>query len=143
MSSLEPRRRGELRASDGDRDACARALRAHYAHGRIDEDELEERLETATRARTQGELKTLLRDLPRAAPRGRGPLSRAALRTHAATFTVVNGGLTGIWAATGEGAYWPGGVLAPWAVLLAGHVLMRRGAKRAQAAATRHLPKRR
>lgn len=143
MSSLEPRRRGELRASDADRESCALALRAHYAQGRIDEEELEERLGAATRARTQGELHRLLRDLPPPSRRRGGMLSRAAVRTHAVTFTAVNGGLAGIWAATGEGAYWPGGVLAPWAVFLAGHVMLRRGAKRAQAAAARRLPGRR
>lgn len=141
MSSLEPRRKSQLRASDADRDACALALRAHYAQGRLDQEELEERLGAATRARTQGEVKALLRDLPRDTPHSGGPLSRAAVRTHAITFTAVNGGLTGIWAATGEGVFWPGGVLAPWAVVLAGHILLRRGAKRAQAAAARRLPR--
>ena len=143
MSSLEVRRKSELRASDADRDRCVHALRAHYAQGRIDNEELEERLEAATRARTQGELSRLVRDLPRSSPRRGGMLSRAAVRTHAITFTAVNGGLAGIWAATGEGAYWPGGVLAPWAVFLAGHVMLRRGAKHAQASAARRLPGRR
>jgi hypothetical protein len=125
-----------VRASDADRDSCARALRHHYAQGRIDEDELEERLTLATRAQTTSELRSLLRDLPRPQRRG-GPLSRAAVRTHAITFTAVNGGLTGIWAATGEGVYWPGPVLAVWSVGLVGHVMARRAAKRVQ----RRLPK--
>ena len=131
MASLDVLARGETRASDSDRDRCARALRDHYAAGRIDHEELEERLTLATRARTTGELRSLLRDLPRPRRRG-GPLTRAAVRTHAVAFVAVNGGLTGIWAATGEGNYWPGGVLAPWAALLAGHVMMRRAAVNAR-----------
>ncbi len=131
-----PALRRQVRASDADRDRCARALRHHYAEGRLDDEELEERLELATRARTQNELSALVRDLPRVPRRG-GPLSRAAVRTHAITFSAVNGGLAAVWAATGEGLYWPGPVLALWSVALAGHVMARRAAKRVQ----RRLPK--
>lgn len=131
MTSLDVLGRREVRASDSDRERCMLALRDHYAAGRLEHDELEQRLERATRARTLGELRGLLRDLPRPPRRG-GMLSRAAVRSHAAAFVVVNGGLTGIWAATGEGAYWPGGVLAPWAAFLAGHVLARRAAVNAR-----------
>lgn len=142
MASLEVRARGDVRASDADRDRCAQALRHHYTAGRLEADELEERLEVATRARTQGELRRLLRDLPRERQLRRGgPLSRAAVRTHAVTFTAVNGGLFLMWEATGEGLYWPGAVLAPWAVVLAGHVTARRAAKRAQVAVSRRLSK--
>lgn len=133
MASLEARARGDVRASDAERDSCARALRHHYAAGRLDATELEERLERSTRARTRGELKALLRDLPRSRRRGGSPFSRAALRVHGGVFVAVNGGLAGVWAATGEGQYWPGGVLAPWAVLLGWHVasvwVARRGAR--------------
>ena len=134
MNELVVRR--TVRASDADRESCARALRQHYAEGRIDADELEDRLTVATRARTINELRALLRDLPRAPHRG-GPLSRAAVRSHALVFTGVNGALAGVWALTGEGPYWPGGVLALWSVFLAGHVMARRAAKNVQ----RRLPK--
>src|SRR3954454_2930430 len=97
--------RREVRASDADREWCARALRDHYASGRIDGEELEERLAVATRARSTGELRALMRDLPRERRRG-GPLSRAAVRADALGFTVTTAGLTGLWVATGEGAYW-------------------------------------
>jgi hypothetical protein len=132
MTSLELRGRGAVRASDADRDRATQALRHHYAEGRIDAEELEERLTLATRAQTTRELKAVLRDLPRPRARGRGPLTRAAVRAHAASFVVVNGGLAGVWELTGEGVYWPGGVLAPWSVFLAGHLLMRRAAKNAR-----------
>lgn len=56
--------RGGLRASDADREQLADELRAHTVAGRIDTDELEERLQGAYGARTLGELDELRRDLP-------------------------------------------------------------------------------
>ena len=53
-----------LRASDGDRDAVAERLRRAAGEGRLEPDELEERLHAALRARTYGELRRLLADLP-------------------------------------------------------------------------------
>jgi hypothetical protein len=55
---------GGLRASDADREQLADELRAHTVAGRIDTDELEERLQGAYGARTLGELDELRRDLP-------------------------------------------------------------------------------
>src|SRR3954447_13225865 len=123
--------RREVRASDAEREWCARALRDHYAAGRIDSEELEERLGMATRARSTGELRALLRDLPRHRHRG-GVLSRAAVRADALAFTATTAGLTGLWVATGEGVYWPGGVVAPWAAFLAGHVMACRAVRNAR-----------
>jgi hypothetical protein len=57
-------RQPELRASDADREQLAGELRAHAVAGRIDTDELEERLQTAYAARTLGELDGLRSDLP-------------------------------------------------------------------------------
>ncbi|MFC7305291.1 DUF1707 domain-containing protein [Streptomyces monticola] len=54
----------ELRASDADRDRVAERLRDALAEGRLDMDEFEERLDTAYKARTYGELEPLTRDLP-------------------------------------------------------------------------------
>ena len=53
-----------LRASDADRDAVAERLRHAAVEGRLEPDELEQRLHAALRARTYGELDRLLRDLP-------------------------------------------------------------------------------
>jgi hypothetical protein len=53
-----------LRASDADRDAVAERLRAAAVEGRLEPDELEERLHAALRARTYGDLHRLLTDLP-------------------------------------------------------------------------------
>ena len=61
-----------LRASDADRDAVAERLRAAAVEGRLDADELEQRVHVALRARTYGQLQQLLDDLPDAPRSGRG-----------------------------------------------------------------------
>jgi hypothetical protein len=53
-----------LRASDADRDAIAERLHRAAVEGRLDADELEQRLHLALRARTYGELGRLVADLP-------------------------------------------------------------------------------
>jgi hypothetical protein len=64
-------RTSSLRASDADRDAIAERLRAAAVEGRLEPDELEERLHRALRARTYGDLRRLVADLPAPARRGR------------------------------------------------------------------------
>ncbi len=54
-----------LRASDAERDAVGEELRRHHADGRIDTDELGERINRCYSSRTRGELDQLLVDLPR------------------------------------------------------------------------------
>lgn len=54
----------DLRASDTDRERVADLLREAAAQGRIDMDELDERLEAVYAARTYGELVPITRDLP-------------------------------------------------------------------------------
>ncbi len=54
----------ELRASDADRDAAVEHLRAHHLSGRLDDRELEERVERVHRSRTLRELAVLGEDLP-------------------------------------------------------------------------------
>jgi histidine ammonia-lyase len=54
----------DLRVSDQDRDLAGQQLREHFAAGRLTQDELNERVQTAYSARTQQELESLLWDLP-------------------------------------------------------------------------------
>ena len=54
-----------LRVSDADRERVADTLRIHAGEGRLDHEELEERLEAVFAARTGGELDAPLKDLPR------------------------------------------------------------------------------
>jgi hypothetical protein len=105
----------EHRASDAEREATADRLRAAAAEGRLDPDELEERLTTAYGARTVGELVPLTADLPAAPP---APVPRpglrdsAAVRGRLATFLIANITCIAIWLATGaDSSFWPGWVL--------------------------------
>lgn len=74
-------RSSSLRASDADRDAVAERLRQAAVEGRLDADELEQRLHTALRARTYGELSRLLSDLPAKPVRWERPRGRLAPAT--------------------------------------------------------------
>jgi hypothetical protein len=119
------RERGVVRASDGERELAVESLRRHCAAGRLTLGELEERVERAYAADTRSELAALMTDLPsdRLGRAGRRAYrwQREALKVHAETFVVLNGGLAAIWAATGEGFFWPAIVLVPTAALVAGH----------------------
>jgi len=54
----------EMRASDSDRDAVVSDLSEHFQAGRLTADEFDERAGRALAARTWGELRELLADLP-------------------------------------------------------------------------------
>ncbi|MFC0599766.1 DUF1707 SHOCT-like domain-containing protein [Streptomyces palmae] len=54
----------DIRASDADRDRIADILREALAEGRLDAEEHAERIDAVYRARTRGELRPLIRDLP-------------------------------------------------------------------------------
>ena len=106
----------DLRASDEERDQAAAALAAHYSAGRLDHDELDERLRAAYAARTQSELRGLLADLPELpagelAERAERDERRRLLRRR--VLQQSGGALTPflictlIWAAAGGGFFWP------------------------------------
>jgi hypothetical protein len=65
--------RPEHRASDADRDRVAEVLREAHAQGRIDSDELGERLDATYAARTYADLEAVTHDLP---PGGEPPAAR-------------------------------------------------------------------
>jgi Domain of unknown function (DUF1707) len=54
----------DLRVSDQERERTAQQLREHFVAGRIDEDELNDRVQQAYAARTTGQLGALVADLP-------------------------------------------------------------------------------
>ncbi|HEY2552204.1 MAG TPA: DUF1707 domain-containing protein, partial [Streptosporangiaceae bacterium] len=54
----------DLRAGDADRDAAAATLREHYAQGRLNLEEFNQRLDAAFAATTHRQLSQLTRDLP-------------------------------------------------------------------------------
>jgi uncharacterized membrane protein YccC len=53
-----------LRVSDDDREGAAAELREHFAHGRLNAEELAERLELVYAARTAAELQAARAELP-------------------------------------------------------------------------------
>jgi hypothetical protein len=53
-----------IRISDADRERVAAKLREHYAEGRLTSDELEERISATLSAKTVGELRRVMTDLP-------------------------------------------------------------------------------
>ena len=108
-----------LRVSDQDREQAASEIREHYAAGRLDSAEFEERVQAAYSARTQRELNAISADLPALPPK---PPTRTELvrQTLSASSLMGNAGAagtlflvcTGIWAITGAGgSFWPKWVL--------------------------------
>jgi Domain of unknown function (DUF1707) len=62
-----------IRISDSDRDRVATQLRDHYAEGRLTSEELDERVTAALNAKTAGDLRRLMTDLPSPVPTATGP----------------------------------------------------------------------
>ncbi len=106
-----------LRISDEEREQAAAAIREHFAAGRLDNAEFEERLQALYAARTRGDLDALSADLP-ALPvtaakareltkQRRGEIARRAAQNAGgslAPFLVC----TLIWAANGANSFfWP------------------------------------
>ncbi|CAM5606833.1 hypothetical protein SCALM49S_03453 [Streptomyces californicus] len=94
--------RPDMRASDTERERIAELLREAVAEGRLDMDEFDQRLETAYKARTHGELEPLVHDLPApgSAVAPVGSTAPAPLRGSAANWPARIGGT-----ATSKGAF--------------------------------------
>jgi hypothetical protein len=108
----------ELRVSDADRERAMDALRAHAGDGRIDLEELDQRLDAVLAARTREDLKEVFADLPdRSSTRDRDPDFAPHLRVYIA----VNALLVAIWALTGMGYFWPVWPLLGWGVGVLAH----------------------
>jgi hypothetical protein len=112
-----------LRASDRDRDVVLRVLGEAYADGRLDRQEYDDRAAAVSAAKTLGELRPIMADLvPSTAARPGQDLALASpedlralaveeygrVRRNAISGVVVPAAiLTGIWAISGFGFYWP------------------------------------
>jgi len=98
-----------IRASDADREAVAEVLRKHHTEGRLDSEEMQQRIDACYEAKTFGDLEGLLDDLPRAPDRERESRGRGfPFRCRRALFFVVPAliafGVVGlIHAITGDG----------------------------------------
>jgi hypothetical protein len=127
----------QIRPSDDARDRAAQALRAHYAAGRLDEPEPERRVELALAAQTRADLKRLFRDLPWD-PRSRDRVNafwtfqRNLFRAHGVAYAGINGLLVGIWAATGQGEFWPAGSIAGWGAAFGVHWMILRAMRKSR-----------
>jgi hypothetical protein len=125
----------EMRASDGDRDRVAEALREHMAQGRLTVEEFNERLELLYASRTYGELAKLTADLPgtdlhhlpaRRPQEAKAPAKKKdedSLRSHWAAWAMASGINWVIWLAvslSSDGSVypWPIWVMGPWGVIL-------------------------
>ena len=62
-----------IRVSDADRNAVAEQLGRHYAEGRLDQPEFDDRISRTMAAKTRGDLTGLFDDLPETGPAGAGP----------------------------------------------------------------------
>jgi hypothetical protein len=102
-------------ASDADREAAATRLRQAAAEGRMDADELEQRVAEAYRARTIGDLTSLTADLPVPAAQrvpARRRLASVETRERIVGFLTPNLICIAIWLATGaDSSFWPKWVL--------------------------------
>src|SRR5688500_4351693 len=113
-----PERR-EVRVGDAERQVVVDQLRVHFAAGRLELDEFEERASQALAARTVADLVPLTADLPtvRTGPKGppirqqdRRPLEgwELAWRIHLATWGLVTALCVVIWLlTTPTGYFWP------------------------------------
>jgi len=94
MDCMPSSRPSEIRASDAERERVVTFLRDHALAGRLDSDELEERIGLAYSARYVGDLERLIRDLPRRdvpAPHRRRPPRRQ--RNHQPTPALILAGV--------------------------------------------------
>ena len=108
----EPSTQG-LRASDADREATAERLRVAAGEGRLDADELEERLTAAYAARWCGELERLTADVtPPPAPPEPLVFVRPTARTNGFAIASLVAAILWMW--------WLGAI----AAVIAGHVAL-------------------
>jgi hypothetical protein len=82
----------ELRASDAERERVVTFLREHALLGRLDDEELEERIGLAYASKTVGDLEHLIGDLPRAS-RQPAPRRRPAPARSGPPKAVIAGGI--------------------------------------------------
>lgn len=109
--------RPDLRISDEQRERAAQEIREHFAAGRLTDEELDDRVQAAYAARTEGELQSLLSDLPQLpATRAQQKAERVQRRRELQRRLLQEAGggsgafliCTAIWLASGaSGFFWP------------------------------------
>jgi hypothetical protein len=122
----------DVRASDAEREEVVTALRTHAGDGRLDVEELDQRIEAAYSAKTRRELVVLTDDLPSAprVPRDEGREFVEHLRFYLSVMTL----LVVIWALTGMGYFWPIWPIVGWGLAIVSRAnVLRRPAGRHRA----------
>jgi Domain of unknown function (DUF1707) len=114
---------GGIRVSDAEREWASAALREHFAAGRLDEEELAERLDAVYAARTREQLSAVRGDLPElplSVRERREELAERQAHLRRRLLQQAGGSLAPflicvvIWAATGaQGGFWPAFLLIP------------------------------
>lgn len=110
----------EMRVADADREQAVEELREHTVAGRLTSEELEERSESAYRARTRAELDALRADLPVSSASVKLALFKRKTQLRRRLAQEAGGGLgvsalsIGIWLVTGghhHSDFWPAWVI--------------------------------
>jgi Domain of unknown function (DUF1707) len=100
------------RVSDAEREAVAERLRQAAAEGRLDTDELSDRVERAYSAQTAADLEPLTADLPVPKPSPLSIWQNEDVRRRLVALFTANPICIAVWALTGsDGSFWPKWVL--------------------------------
>jgi Domain of unknown function (DUF1707)/2TM domain len=111
---------GLVRIGDEERERTVAVLHEHASRGRLDPEELDERVERALRSRTQEDLDALTADLPADAPAPAKRPNRQVqrFRRNVGIWAVMSVFFIAIWAAGGAGSFWPVWPILGWALAL-------------------------
>jgi hypothetical protein len=112
-----------MRVSDREREVVVEQLRGHAAAGRLDVDELGERIEAAYAAKTDEQLARVGHDLP--APDAQPEEGADGFASHLRVFLAVNALLVVVWALSGAGYFWPVWPFFGWGIGIVAHGLCR------------------
>lgn len=116
----------QQRVSDAEREATTDQLRTAAEEGRLDVDELDQRVSSALTARTRADLDGLTADLPATAPAPPAKprlWERPDVRAPLVGLLSAGGVCTLIWVATGaDGYFWPLWIFVGLGIALIGSV---------------------
>ncbi|WP_330331041.1 DUF1707 domain-containing protein [Streptomyces sp. NBC_00536] len=96
----------EMRASDAEREEVTETLRQAVAEGRLDMEEFDERLGSALKARTRGELATLISDLPAEARSAAAPARVASGWPERMGGQATSSGAFAVWGGFARRGHW-------------------------------------
>jgi hypothetical protein len=109
----------DVRPSDAEREEIVSQLRGHAGDGRLDVEELEQRVARAYAAESRRDLVAITKDLPRP-PRARHD-HRRDFAEHLRSYLAVMALLVVIWALTGMGYFWPVWPMLGWGIGVFSH----------------------